>query len=163
MLLPYEEAREYYRPNKVRVIFIGESRPAAGTFFYHENSNLFRYTKEAFEQASGAPFNCEAFKRHGCWLYDICDEPVNKLAPAERRKQIKKGLLKLEKILKELKPEFVIAVKKGDFLKLASPIILNAGFIVGRTFFSLPFPANSHQRQFAQELVSALRESIFRS
>lgn len=161
MLLPYEEAREYYRPNKVRVIFIGESRPEAGTFFYHENSNLFRYTKEAFEQASGVPFNCEAFKRHGCWLYDVCGEPVNNLAPTQRKERIENGLPELEKILKQLKPEFVIAVKKGDFIKLASPIILDAGFIVGRTFFSLPFPANGNQQRFVRELFSALRKTIF--
>jgi hypothetical protein len=161
MLLPYEKAREYYRPNKVRVLFVGESRPAEGTFFYHENSNLFRYTKEAFEQASGVPFNCAAFKRHGCWLYDVCGEPVNNLAHVERREKIKNGLPELEKILKQLKPEFVIAVKKGDFIELASPIILDAGFIVGSTFFSLPFPAYGNQHRFVRELVFTLRMTIF--
>ena len=54
----YEAAREFYRPERIgcvtQALLIGESRPANGTFFYRANSNLFRYTQEAFATAYGA-------------------------------------------------------------------------------------------------------------
>jgi hypothetical protein len=35
-----ESLRQSYRPQQVRVLFVGESPPAGGTFFYRANSNL---------------------------------------------------------------------------------------------------------------------------
>jgi hypothetical protein len=151
-----------YRPDNLRVLFIGESRPAQGTFFYHENSHLYRYIKQAFEQASGAPFSCETFKQFGCWLYDVSGNPVNNIPRAERRKQIKGGLPSLEKVLKELEPEFVYVVKMGDSRAFVSPSIRQAGFIDGLTFFRLPFPANGHQHRFVRELVPVLKKTVFK-
>ncbi len=44
----FEELRLRYRPKKVGVLLVAESRPAGGTFFYAGNSNLVRYTEQAF-------------------------------------------------------------------------------------------------------------------
>ena len=46
----YENLRNNYKPNNVDVLFVGESRPQGGTFFYQENSALYRETKKAFNQ-----------------------------------------------------------------------------------------------------------------
>ena len=37
----YENLRNHYKPDKVEVLFVGESRPQGGTFFYQGDSTLF--------------------------------------------------------------------------------------------------------------------------
>jgi hypothetical protein len=39
--LTNEELRRKYRPGRVRLLFIGESPPASGRFFYRRNSGLY--------------------------------------------------------------------------------------------------------------------------
>jgi hypothetical protein len=46
-----EALRLRYKPARVRWLLIGESPPANGTFFYKADSNLSRYTQQAFSTA----------------------------------------------------------------------------------------------------------------
>ena len=46
----FEEQRLKYRPKKIKLLFIAESRPSNGTFFYFPNSNLFDAIKEGFQR-----------------------------------------------------------------------------------------------------------------
>ena len=41
----FEKKRNDFKPSKTKILFVGESRPSGGTFFYDKNSNLYRYTK----------------------------------------------------------------------------------------------------------------------
>lgn len=160
MSLTYEEARLEYQPSRIRALFIGESRPAGGTFFFNENSNLYYATKIAFEQVSSTYFNCEMFKQYGFWLYDVCDIPVNDLSPSERRLLIKEGIPTLRKTIQELDPEFIFVIKKSDFGKIIYPQILELGFRDGITSCLLPFPLYQYRKQYIDELSSML-EKLF--
>lgn len=152
----YSILRDKYKPNKVKFLFVGESRPYSGNYFYCKNSYLYFYTKKAFEQA-GIDFSIQTFKNMGCWLYDVCDEPVNKgLSKAERRKLIINGLNNLENVVNELKPEYVFVVKKGD-MKLAFEKVCSVGYISGITTFNLHFPSCSWQEKYADELEKILK------
>ena len=76
-----ERLRRRFQPPVVRVLFVGESPPAGGTFFYSANSILYEATKEAFlrgvpKLVRGANF-LERFRAIGCYLDDLCPEPVN--------------------------------------------------------------------------------------
>ena len=76
-----EELRKSYKPDKVKILFVGESPPAGGTFFYNANSNLYRNTKKAFEIALEKEWSYDFlsdFKKMGCYLVDLCLIPVNK-------------------------------------------------------------------------------------
>ncbi len=69
-----------YMPKDVRVLFVGESPPASGNFFYFGTGNLFNYTKEAFERAFNVRFNTPLaflnfFKNCGCYLEDLIPIP----------------------------------------------------------------------------------------
>ena len=161
MPLTYADARDNFRPGKVRFLFIGESRPAQGNFFYYENSNLYRYTKQAFEHVSGALFNCETFKEYGCWLYVVCDTPVNGLEDDERILQIQQGIPRMIVLLQQLLPEYVIFVKKGNFGRMVYPAVLNTGLVDGEKIFLLPFPACGQQGRYVRELTAILDVCYF--
>ncbi len=51
MLLRYRAAREAYRPHRISVLFIAESPPTSGGYFYFEKTvgkdHLFRETMKA--------------------------------------------------------------------------------------------------------------------
>lgn len=86
-----ERLRLALKPDTIKVLFVGESAPAGGTFFYKADSNLYRYTREAFSVAfgltcaSGRDF-FDLFKAHGFYLDDLCDTPVNDLSKTLRRR-----------------------------------------------------------------------------
>jgi len=162
MMPDYEILRERYRPKVVRVLFIGESRPAQGTFFYCQSSNLFEYTNQAFEQSGIMPFNLNTFMGLGCWLYDVCDQPVNNLETADRIAFITQGISALEKAIQDLSPEYIFVVKKGDFGRLVYPHVIAAGYIDNLTACSLPFPACGQQRRYVQELSAMLQKTILK-
>lgn len=161
MFLPYDEARKKYQPDNIRCLFIGESRPAGGRYFFRENSNLYFATKEAFERAAAENFNCAAFQNMGCWLYDVCDVPVNNLGSRERKARILEGMQVLKQALHELNPKFVVVVKKGDFGRLVYPCVLASGYIDRLTSWLLPFPLYQYREQYVQELSSTLKKTIF--
>jgi hypothetical protein len=89
----YEVLRAEFRPQRIKVLFIGESRPVNGTFFYLGDSRLARYTREAMGDERGSLYTfLKRFQSLGCYLLDLCSEPVNGLAPTERRNARKHGV-----------------------------------------------------------------------
>ena len=78
-----ERLRLRFRPERVRVLFVGESPPVAGTFFFAADSELYRATRDAFEAAlprfrNVDPF-LKAFAESGCYLVDLSLDPINQL------------------------------------------------------------------------------------
>ncbi len=76
------------------MLFIGESPPASGRFFYHRDSGLYRATCDAFQIIDPA-INDEnflaAFQAMGCYLIDLCPDPVDRLDPPSRRAACRAG------------------------------------------------------------------------
>ena len=109
----FELIRYRYNPEKIKVLFVGESRPFNGTFFYYENSNLYQNTKTTFNDYYKTNiFSLERFKSLGCWLYDICDQPVNHLNGATRTEEIRSGILELENLVELKLPNYLVICKK---------------------------------------------------
>jgi hypothetical protein len=81
-----EGLRRQYQPRRVRILFVGEAPPASGRFFYRADSGLYRAIRDTFVTAfpslrsSNAEF-LEAFRAMGCYLVDLCGEPVDRLKP----------------------------------------------------------------------------------
>ena len=44
---PVEVTRLRYRPDRITTLFVGESAPVSGDFFYRNNSALVRYMQQA--------------------------------------------------------------------------------------------------------------------
>jgi hypothetical protein len=59
-----EAIRTRFRPEPITTLFIGESAPASGDFFYYGNSAMLRHMRRAVEQALGEMvIFCRALKR----------------------------------------------------------------------------------------------------
>lgn len=111
-----ERLRQSFLPKQVRVLFVGESPPALGRFFYRENSGLYRAIHEAFTKAF--PNRREqnflkSFRDLGCYLIDLCDRPVDHLKKKSRRKAHLKGESSLSKSLRTLRPKIIIVVVRS--------------------------------------------------
>lgn len=150
----------YLPPNGVKVLFVGESPPAGGTFFYHADSNLFRYTKEAFCTAFKYSGTDEAFldffRDLGCFLDDLCHEPVNRLNNVERRRVCKNSVAGLATRMEGYSPEFIIVLMKGigDYVRHS----LDLAHMSKINQVSLPYPSHGNQRRYIIELINVLKE-----
>lgn len=158
----YEKIRNHYKPYNVDVLFVGESRPQGGTFFYQGDSALYRETKKAFDEFFNEDvFTLNKFQNWKCWLYDICEDPVNGLEDHERRAEIRRNIPKLIDNIKTLKPKIIIVCKK----KFVEPEIKNCSimdhYCEGKSIFFLPFPGQGNQRKFREALMQALRSFTF--
>src|SRR5580693_4965629 len=97
-----EELRKNFRPDRITTLFVGESAPESGKFFYSGNSGLFRAMQKAF---GGRPTFLEDFKRSGFYLDDLVLTPVNKLERRERSRRRQEAVPELAKRLAEYKPK----------------------------------------------------------
>ena len=83
-----EALRNRFRPASLKLLFIGEAPPASGRFFYQADSGLYRAMREAFQLVdptiSEADFLTQ-FQAFGCYLIDLCPDPVDQLAANLRR------------------------------------------------------------------------------
>lgn len=158
----FENLRYLYKPVNVGVLFVGESRPQGGTFFYQEDSALYRETKKAFnEYFTHDVFTLDNFKQWGCWLYDICENPVNNLNNHDRRLLIRENIPRLENLVKQESPKIIIVCK----MTLVEPEIreskiMNIYHPEDRIYF-LPFPGNGNQKRYREGLINVLNAINF--
>jgi hypothetical protein len=153
----YEAARDRFRPERVKVLFVGESRPSNGTFFYRGDSRLAKYTWEAIgeEHRSVSEF-LRHFQACGCFLMDLCREPVNHL-PAEKRKIARmKGEQTSQQLLRDVRPLAIIVVMKGIVEHVERA--LKAAGLGAVPRYVVPFPAQGHEREYGAGLRSIFRE-----
>lgn len=155
-----ERQRRRYKPDDVRVVFIGESPPAGGTFFYYANAKLHHATRAAFTTAIPALRRendfLDAFKRLGCYLEDLAHEPVNHLPlrhPA-RLAARREGIAPLARRIKPLQPRVVVVVMKDIVSDVVEALELAGLGHVPRE--RLPFPAR-HYSQYVEQLTEVVR------
>jgi hypothetical protein len=162
----FEELRLHYRPKKVRVLLVAESRPAGGTFFYAGNSRLVRYTEQAFRKAYDVdamtmPIFLAGFQAAGCYLEDLCTEPVNHIEKHSlRRAEWKRSVDYLSQRIASASPLAILPIHKGS-----EPFVKQAALKAGRLYLlrpAIPFPSmGNHPRYIAalSLLIQELREA----
>ena len=153
--------RESYRPDSVKVLFIGEAPPHGGTFFYNADSNLYCHTRQAFKKALGWDYSdkefLSSFRACGCYLEDLCEEPVNRLTKAERRRKWRDAVPGLSGRIDEARPRVAIIVGKG-ICSAVTKAIAQSGLVTHSIRQVLPFPTNIHAQAYIDGLVSELTE-----
>ena len=142
------------------MVFIAESPPAGGTFFYRGNSKLYYATREAFEAAVPALRRhedfFEAFERLGCYLDDLSPRPVNHLDmnDPERREARREGVEPLARRMRRWSPRAAVVVMKA-IVPEADAALARAGH-EGIPREALPFPAR-HAPQYIEQLTQVVR------
>jgi hypothetical protein len=157
-----ERLRGKYRPIKVRMLFVGESPPASGRFFYQADSGLYRAVRSAFITALPALGDADflkSFRTLGCYLVDLCGQPVDRLEAKKRRHACAEGEARLSWIIKRLEPEMIVTVVRS--------IVANVERAQRRADWSgvhlvLPYPGRwqHHKVAFEKELVPVLRREL---
>lgn len=114
----FEELRKSFRPDRITTLFVGESAPHSGRFFYNSDSSLFHAMKKAF---GGQETFLEDFKRSGFYLDDLVLVPVNKLANRERSILRWESVSELAARLKDYRPKAIVIV-----MRAIKPMVLRA-------------------------------------
>jgi hypothetical protein len=138
-----EPLRASYRPAKIKVLFVGESAPAGGAFFYKQTGQVHGQFRQALAPHIGdSPSFVDAFKQAGFYLDDLVLEPVNWLSRSERQATHVASIASLEKRLRDYEAPLIVGFMKG----IAGPV--KAAIAASGTpcqFEVLPFPGNRRQ------------------
>lgn len=148
----FEKPRNDYKPDHIRVLLIGESRPKSGKFFYFGNSVFYKETERAFnEYFAQNIFTLDKFKQWNCWLYDICDEPINGSPKNERKNRIHENIPRLVELVRKEEPKCIIVCKKGFMENEIKESVVMGSYKIDENIFFLPFPAFGNQKNIATD------------
>ncbi len=156
--LDYELIRKTYLPSRVRVLYIGESRPHNGTFFYLQNSLLYSAIFESYTKLFPEMSNhfLEHFARLGLYLDDLVDEPVNHLDTTIRLSKRNEGIPSLAKRIQLFKPNAIICVIKSIEEQVFEAIKLSKSQI--SYLEVLPFPTQNYKSYFINKHIHILKD-----
>jgi hypothetical protein len=171
----FSRARRKYRPRKILFLFIAESPPSSGGFFYFGTTigkdHLFRETMKALEfWPEDKPMRrgvdkrsiLRRFQSMGFYLLDTCVFPVDKLRPIERRSAVLSQTPRLINDVIKANPLHIFIVKSSIFNPVGialseaglSTRVLNTG--------PVPFPSHGNQRVYRSMLRRAMSKARLR-
>lgn len=145
-----EGVRARYRPEKITTLFVGESAPHGGDFFYRGDSGMLRYMRQAVEVQFGKTNDfLKTFKGYGWYLDDLVLTPVNHLTRAERRTKCLEAQDSLADRIVIYRPEAIVSL-----LIFIHPIVESAAAAAGNAAprYVVPFPGMGQQRRFKAEM-----------
>lgn len=154
----YLELRNKYTPDKVRLIFLLESPPASGNYFYNPSGK----TNELLFSAMMDYINFKPkdkneglikFKECGYLIIDSILEPVNRIK--NKKVKNKKILMNIPNLINELDEHIksnrtkIILIKRN-----INQIFLEALNSVGYNVpnLGIPFPDRFHRKEFLNNL-----------
>ena len=159
-----ERSRRQYHPRRVRILFVGEAPPASGRFFYHADSGLYRAIRDTFVTAfpslrSSKGKFLETFRAMGCYLLDLCGEPVDQMNLHLRRCICLEGEARLARRLRKLRPMMIVTVVRsiGSNVRRAEAAAGWCGL-----HLELPYPGRWHhfRMTFRRKLTPLLRTAL---
>jgi hypothetical protein len=158
--LEREALRRKFRPPEIRILFVGESPPASGRFFYQADSGLYRAMREAFHAVYPSLDDenfLALFQSSGCYLVDLCPDPVDDLNPKSRREICRASERSLAEQIIQLQPSVMVSLLRsieGNVMRAASCAKWRG------TLINVPYPGRwaHHRKAFVNVLVPVLRE-----
>lgn len=157
-----ERLQRRYLPDPVSILFVGESPPASGRFFYQADSGLYRAVRDTFAVAFPLSSNSEFlnyFRYLGCYLVDLCDQPVDRMTRKARECACRAGELSLARTIQGLHPRVIVAVVRS--IRLNVRRAQDAAGWSG-VYLELPYPGRwqRHRNEFERQLVPLLRKEL---
>jgi hypothetical protein len=153
-----ETVREGYRPNCIKTLFVGESAPASGDFFYCGGNAMLTHMRCAVEPALGGSGGSdqdflERFKKYGWFLDDLVLTPVNHLTKSERKAKCLEAQRSLADRIAAYQPEAIVSL-----LIFTKPFVDEAAIMAGSNAprYAVPFPGMSHQGRFQAAMAGII-------
>jgi hypothetical protein len=159
-----ERLRKSFLPDPVRLLFIGESPPASGRFFYQADSGLYRAFRDTFADLDSSIDDSNflfKFRSYGCYLADLCADPVDDLNPRARRAACKSSEESLAQTIQLLNPP-TIAILLRSIEKNVRRAMDLAGW--GGPVILLPYPGRwaRHRARFSTLIAPAIQQLLAR-
>lgn len=144
------------------MLFIGESPPASGRFFYRRDSGLYRVIRDTFRMIDPSITDdtfLKIFQGSGCYLIDLCANPVDDLDVHSRRAACVAGEAMLTRKIRMLEPTAIVVLVNSirDNVRRAVSATGWRGEVL-----ELPYPGRwaNHRKIFGEGLVPQL-ERLF--
>ena len=155
-----EKIRLSYKPKNIKMLFIGESAPASGNFFY-KIDNATKFTQHAFEKAFNINYPTtkkflEEFRSLNCYLEDLCLKPINLMNNRKRKYFRERYVESLAERIKAASPQSIVVMLKSiePYVRKA---IAQSKLNDVREYY-LPFPGQSHQAKYIKGLIDVLKK-----
>lgn len=164
----YIRLRNQYLPKNLKVIFILESPPSSGKYFYDIKGSvlepLFSYMMKCVINFN--PINKKEGIRKFCeecyFLVDATYTPVDKLTDTVADKIIIENYPKLVEDLRNIinRKKVKIILVKSNVCKLLEKRLLNDGFEVINNKKIIPFPSHGWQKIFCKRIEQLLKKEV---
>jgi len=157
--------RDNFLPKKLRVIFILESPPSGGKYFYDPEGNVSEILFRAMMKILGlSPKTKEeglkAFRDEGFLMVNPIYEPVDKLPDKEADILILDNyqtfILELKDITKN-DPLIPLILVKANICRILESKLMKDGFNVLNNGLIIPFPMHYHMPSFETKIKSLLK------
>lgn len=160
--MTHDQLRRSYRPKQVRLLFVGESPPASGRFFYARDSGLYRAMLQTFATVDPAITDqnfLPVFQASGSYLVDLCPVPVDRLFLAQRRAARQSYEATLTRAIIRLRPKAIATLLRAIEGNVAQAI---RGAKWKGTVIHLPYPGRwEHLRiQFHAQLTPVVERLL---
>jgi hypothetical protein len=165
----YKRMRRKYIPEEIRLIFILESPPASGKYFYDTDGEvsepLFKAMMRLLELSpSTKKEGLIRFAEFGFLIVDSIYKPVNQLSGRERDEAI---LSNLSNLIKDLltfgsRSNLRLFLVKSNICRLLESPLIEDGFKIVNYQKCAPFPSNGHQNCF-HVIAQCILESEFKN
>lgn len=155
----------------IEVLWIAESPPAGGGYFYFERTSarnhLFRETMKALGWwPLDAPMRAGLdkslylgrFQEDGNFLIDLAPEPVNRLSDAKREAALRKNVPRMMAQVNTLRPKNVLIIKQNVF-EILYPAMQSSGFTVLNKE-PIPFPSHGWQAEYRSKIQELVRLQV---
>jgi hypothetical protein len=156
-----ERLRRSFKPRKVKLLFIGESAPCGGQFFYRQ-SGMTSHTARAFADAFERSFASLGeflgfFKSRGCYLDDLSLVPVDGMPPRERALTLAANIPALAGRIRSTNPDVVVVVVKKIEKHVRKALVMARMDV---PTYVLPFPGQGHQGVYIGGLCRILKQHL---
>ena len=159
----YLRLRKQFFPDILNTIFVLESPPASGKYFYNERGNitepLFKAMMTLTEiKATTKIDGLLLFQKKGYCIVDATYTPVNHLKGKKREQTILHDYNNLITDLNDLsnskKPDIILI--KANICRLLEQRLLKDGFNIKNNGVVIPFPSTGQQNNFADSIKKCL-------
>jgi hypothetical protein len=154
-----ERLRATFQPARLRLLFIGESAPASGRFFYQRDSGLYRAMRDALRTVDPSIDDANflaVFQAAGCYLIDLCPEPVDDLDARLRQAACRAAEGPLSRTIARLQPPMIATLLRS----IEDNVVRSAARADWHgPLLRLPYPGrwSRFRDQFVRDLAPVLR------